>query len=96
MVWLSGAVRFGAVCRVEPAGPWSDIWKVISPDPSPAERGVFAPVRAVVRRHAGSLTPLTRTSFLLTNSWMPRADSSRPKPERFVPPKGRSGAVHVG
>ena len=29
VVWLSGDVHFGGVCRVEAAGPWSDIWEVV-------------------------------------------------------------------
>ena len=33
------------------------------------------------------------TSLMLANSRMPQGPSSRPTPERFTPPKGRSGAV---
>jgi len=29
VVWLSGDVHFGGVCRVEASGPWSNIWEVI-------------------------------------------------------------------
>ncbi len=29
VVWLSGDVHFGGVCRVEAAGAWSNIWEVI-------------------------------------------------------------------
>lgn len=29
VVWLSGDVHFGGVCRVEATGPWSNIWEVV-------------------------------------------------------------------
>ena len=29
VVWLSGDVHFGGVCKVEAAGPWGNIWEVI-------------------------------------------------------------------
>ena len=34
-------------------------------------------------------------SFLFANSSMPYRASSRPTPERFTPPKGRSGALRL-
>jgi len=37
VVWLSGDVHFGGVCRVEATGPWRDIWEVIM-GPSGADR----------------------------------------------------------
>lgn len=37
VVFLSGDVHFGGVCRVEAAGPWRDIWEVIM-GPSGANR----------------------------------------------------------
>jgi phosphodiesterase/alkaline phosphatase D-like protein len=44
VVWLSGDVHFGAVCSVEAAGPWSDIWEVIM-GPAGADRDGRPPVR---------------------------------------------------
>lgn len=40
----------------------------------------------------GHYAPGLRTSFLFENSSNPNRDSSRPKPESFTPPNGRSGA----
>ena len=44
---------------------------------------------------ASNIDQATRISFLLTNSLIPKSESSRPYPEFFTPPKGRSGAVQV-
>ncbi len=51
VVWLSGDVHFGGVCRVESSGAWSDIWEVVMgpggnhrdtrPDIRPAQWPVF-------------------------------------------------------
>lgn len=46
--------------------------------------------------YAGALIGTTQTSFLLTNSCIPRLESSRPYPECLTPPNGNSGAVQVG
>jgi phosphodiesterase/alkaline phosphatase D-like protein len=45
VVWLSGDVHFGAVCRVEPSGAWTDIWEVIM-GPAGADRDTRPDVRA--------------------------------------------------
>jgi alkaline phosphatase D len=37
VVWLSGDVHFGGICRVEAAGPWNNIWEVIM-GPAGADR----------------------------------------------------------
>ena len=37
VVWLSGDVHFGGVCRVEAAGAWSNVWEVIM-GPAGADR----------------------------------------------------------
>lgn len=29
VLWLSGDVHFGGVCKVEASGPWSDVWEVV-------------------------------------------------------------------
>ncbi len=44
VVWLSGDVHFGGVCRVEAAGPWSDIWEVVM-GPSGSNRDGRPPIR---------------------------------------------------
>ena len=33
--------------------------------------------------------------FLFANSSMPKLESSRPNPERLMPPKGNSGVVNA-
>jgi alkaline phosphatase D len=45
VVWLSGDVHFGGVCRVEPSGAWTDIWEVIM-GPAGADRDTRPDVRA--------------------------------------------------
>ena len=45
VVWLSGDVHFGGVCRVEPAGTWSNQWEVIM-GPAGADRDSPPDVRA--------------------------------------------------
>src|ERR1700690_4605531 len=35
-------------------------------------------------------------SFLFTNSWIPRSESSLPYPDRLIPPKGRSAVLTEG
>lgn len=44
-MWLSGDVHFGGVCRVEPDGPWSNIWEVIM-GPAGSNRDGRPPLRA--------------------------------------------------
>ncbi len=45
VVFLSGDVHFGAVCKVEASGPWSDIWEVIM-GPAGANRDGRPPFNA--------------------------------------------------
>ncbi len=45
VVWLSGDVHFGAVCKVAASGAWSDIWEVIM-GPAGANRDGRPPVNA--------------------------------------------------
>ncbi|MEZ4407020.1 MAG: alkaline phosphatase D family protein [Polyangiales bacterium] len=45
VVFLSGDVHFGAVCKVEASGPWSNIWEVIM-GPSGAYRDGRPPINA--------------------------------------------------
>ncbi len=47
--------------------------------------------RGVTWGHMGSVRALVRMSFLLTNSSMPSAESSRPYPERFHAAEGELG-----
>jgi phosphodiesterase/alkaline phosphatase D-like protein len=44
VVWLSGDVHFGGVCRVEAAGPWADIWEVVM-GPAGSNRDGRPPIR---------------------------------------------------
>ncbi|MFO0608404.1 MAG: alkaline phosphatase D family protein [Polyangiales bacterium] len=44
VVWLSGDVHFGGVCKVEPTGPFADIWEVIM-GPAGADRDGRPPLR---------------------------------------------------
>ncbi len=44
VVWLSGDVHFGGVCRVEAEGPWSNIWEVVM-GPSGSNRDGRPPIR---------------------------------------------------
>ena len=44
VVWLSGDVHFGGVCRVEASGAWSNIWEVVM-GPAGANRDTRPDVR---------------------------------------------------
>lgn len=60
--------------------------------------GAWKPARRplVLWRQNGASMSTTLTSLWLTNSLMPRPRSSRPCPDRFTPPKGRSAFTIVG
>ncbi|MBL8680729.1 MAG: alkaline phosphatase D family protein [Myxococcales bacterium] len=53
VLWLSGDVHFGGVCRVEASGPWSNIWEVVmgpsgsSRDSNPVLNTAQWPVRVL-------------------------------------------------
>ena len=68
------------------------------PASQPAQRGVFNqrngyPGPCPQKLPSMSVTPI---SLWLTNSFRPRSINSRPKPERRMPPNGRSAFTAVG